>query len=114
MRGSQHVRTGEGMSALPGKMAHFGTAYKRISLFPQHCVPLYCFTAVQLIETLDCISSYLHHASIISKTLFIVPTDAHYYKITEMLKQFTNLKLEHLLRHVLVHAGTIIRDQSCA
>jgi len=23
-----------------------------------------------------------------SKTLFIVPTDAHYYKIVEMLKQF--------------------------
>jgi hypothetical protein len=26
--------------------------------------------------------------SIVSKTLFIVPTDAHYYKIIEMLKQF--------------------------
>jgi hypothetical protein len=24
------------------------------------------------------------------KTLFIVPTDAHYYKIVEMLKQFKN------------------------
>jgi len=29
----------------------------------------------------------------ISKTLFIVPNDAHYYEITEKLKQFTNLKL---------------------
>jgi hypothetical protein len=38
-------------------------------------------------------SSYLHSASVVSKTLFIVPTDAHYYKIIEMLKQFTNLKL---------------------
>jgi len=28
-----------------------------------------------------------------SKTLVIVPKDAHYYKIIEMLKQFTNLKL---------------------
>ena len=25
---------------------------------------------------------------LVSKTLFIVPTDAHYYKITEVLKQF--------------------------
>ena len=33
-------------------------------------------------------SSCLHRASIVSKTLFIVPTDAHYYKIIEMLKQF--------------------------
>ena len=30
-------------------------------------------------------SSRLHRASIVSKTLFIVPTDAHYYKIIEML-----------------------------
>jgi hypothetical protein len=27
------------------------------------------------------------------KTLFIVPTDAHYYKIVEMLKQFKTLTL---------------------
>ena len=33
-------------------------------------------------------SSCLHRASIVSKTLFIVLTDAHYYKIIEMLKQF--------------------------
>jgi hypothetical protein len=45
------------------------------------------------------------------KMLFIVPTDAHYYKIVEKLK---HLKLGHLLRHVSVHAGTIIREQSCA
>ena len=32
-------------------------------------------------------SSFLHRASIVSKTLFIVPTDAHYYKIIEMLEQ---------------------------
>jgi len=31
-------------------------------------------------------SSYLHRASVVSKTLFIVPNDAHYYKIIEMLK----------------------------
>jgi hypothetical protein len=43
--------------------------------------------------------------------LFIVPTDAHYYKVVEKLK---HLKLWHLLRHVSVHAGTIIREQSCA
>jgi hypothetical protein len=29
----------------------------------------------------------------ISKTLFIVPTDAHYYKIIEMLKQFKIITL---------------------
>jgi hypothetical protein len=32
----------------------------------------------------------LHRASIVSKTLFIIPTDAHYYKSVEMLKQFKN------------------------
>jgi hypothetical protein len=32
--------------------------------------------------------SRLHRASIVSKTLFIVPTDAHYYKIIEMLNQY--------------------------
>ena len=41
------------------------------------------------------------------KALFIIPTDAHNYKITGMLKQ---LKFRQLLRHVSVHAGTIIRD----
>ena len=48
------------------------------------------------------------------KKSFIVPTDAHYYKIIKMSEQFTNLKLKHLLRHVLVRAGNIIREQSCA
>jgi hypothetical protein len=43
--------------------------------------------------TYTLISSYLHRASIVSKILFIVQTDAHYYKIIEMLKQVTNLKL---------------------
>jgi hypothetical protein len=33
-------------------------------------------------------TSCLHRAPLVSKTLFIVPTDAHYYKIIEMLKQF--------------------------
>jgi hypothetical protein len=33
----------------------------------------------------------LHRASIVSKTLFIVPNDAHYYKIIEMLKQFKKI-----------------------
>jgi len=51
----------------------------------------------------------LDRASVVSKTFFIIPNDAHYYKITEMLKKFTSLKL---LRHVSVHAGTIIREQS--
>jgi len=41
------------------------------------------------------------------KTLFIVPTDAHNYKIIGMLKQ---LKFRQLLRHVSAHVGTIIRE----
>ena len=41
------------------------------------------------------------------KALFIIPTDSHNYKITGMLKQ---LKFPQLLRHVSVHAGTIIRE----
>ena len=51
-------------------------------------------------------SSCLHRASTVSKHLFIIPTDAHNYKITGMLKQ---LKSRQLLRHVSVHAGNIIR-----
>jgi hypothetical protein len=41
------------------------------------------------------------------KTLFIIPTDADNYKITGILKQ---LKFRQLLRHVSVHAGTIISE----
>jgi hypothetical protein len=32
----------------------------------------------------------LHHTSTVSKILFIVPTDAHYYKIILILKQYKN------------------------
>jgi len=35
-------------------------------------------------------SSCLYRASIVSKIIFIVPTDAHYYKITEVLKKYIN------------------------
>jgi hypothetical protein len=45
------------------------------------------------------------------KAFFIVPTDAHNYKIIGILKQ---LKFRQLLRHVSVHAGTIIRELFCA
>jgi hypothetical protein len=55
----------------------------------------------------------LHRALIVPKTLFIVPTDAHYYKIIEMLKQFKTV-IQYLLQHVSVHAGTTIGEQSCA
>jgi hypothetical protein len=41
------------------------------------------------------------------EALFIVPTDAHNYKFIGILKQ---LKFRRLLRHVSVHAGTIIRE----
>jgi len=43
----------------------------------------------------------------VSKHFFVVPIDAHNYKIIRMLKQ---LKFRQLLRHVTVHAGTIIRE----
>ena len=38
------------------------------------------------------------------KALFIIPTDAHNYKMTGMLKQ---LKFPQLLRHVSVHSGLV-------
>jgi hypothetical protein len=44
---------------------------------------------------------------VFSKALFIIPTDAHNYKITGMLKQ---LKFQSSLRHVSVHTGNIIRE----
>jgi hypothetical protein len=34
-----------------------------------------------------------HFIECTSKSLFVVPTDAHYYKIIEMLKQFTNYNI---------------------
>ena len=45
------------------------------------------------------------------KELFTFTTDTHNYKIIGMLKQ---LKFRQLLRHVSVHAGTIIRELFCA
>jgi hypothetical protein len=39
-------------------------------------------------EIYDVKSSCLHRASIVSKTLLIIPTDVYYYKSVEMLKQF--------------------------
>jgi len=41
------------------------------------------------------------------KTLFVIPTDAHNYKIIGVLKQ---LKFPQLFRYVSVHAGAIIRE----
>ena len=45
-------------------------------------------------------SSCLHRTSLVSKTLTIVPTDAHYYKIMEMLT--------HLLPDIYIPRGLII------
>jgi hypothetical protein len=42
----------------------------------------------RVFEKSVCRSSCLHRASIVSKALFIIPTDANYYKSVEMLKQF--------------------------
>jgi hypothetical protein len=44
----------------------------------------------------------------VSNTLFIIPTDAHNYKIIGMFKK--QLEFRQLLRHVLVQAETIIRE----
>jgi hypothetical protein len=53
------------------------------------------------------VSSCLYRASIVSKHFLFFQLDAHRYKITEILKQS---KFWQLLRHVSVHAGTIIRE----
>ena len=45
------------------------------------------------------------------KTLFLLQTDAHNYKIIGILKQ---LKFRLSLRHVSVHAGNIFRELSRA
>jgi len=37
----------------------------------------------------------------VSKTIFIVPTDAHYYKLMGMLKQYKNYNTSLLNKHVL-------------
>jgi hypothetical protein len=49
----------------------------------------------------------LHRASTVSKHFFIIPTDAHNYKLTGILKQ---LKFPQLLKHVSVQSGTIIKE----
>jgi hypothetical protein len=50
-----------------------------------HCGIL-AFSATFVFELHILQSSCLHPASVVSKTLFIIPTDAHYYKSVEMLK----------------------------
>ena len=45
---------------------------------------------VQYVHQNSVDTSYLHRASKYQKSLFIVPTDAHYYKTIEMLKQCKN------------------------
>jgi hypothetical protein len=42
-----------------------------------------------------------------NKHFLLFHNDAHNYKITGILKQ---LKFQRSLRHVLIHAGTIIRE----
>ena len=54
---------------------------------------IFYFTWNHIYIVLTHISSCLHRASRVSKTLFIVPTDAHYYKIIELLKQFKIITL---------------------
>ena len=49
-------------------------------------------------------------ASIVSKTFFIFPTDAHYYKIIEMLKQFKIITLAPTCfgSHMNHHQGAVL------
>jgi hypothetical protein len=44
----------------------------------------------QLVETIEKISdiTFAKYMEKVSKTLFIIPADAHYYKFVEMLNQF--------------------------
>ena len=62
--------------------------------------PLYLIWQIKYDKTM--------HSMVESKHFFINPTDAHNYKIIGMLKQ---LKFRLSLRHVSVHAGTIIIDE---
>jgi len=57
------------------------------------------------------LSSCLYRASTVLRYYFIIPTAAHNYKITGILKQ---LKFRLWFRHVSVHAGTIFRELSRA
>jgi len=45
------------------------------------------------LKSLLWVFSCLHRASVVSKTLFIIPTDAHYYKIIEMLITIYRFKI---------------------
>ena len=49
-------------------------------------------TAGTAARDVNCQTSCLHRASIVSKR-YIVPNDAHYYKIIQMLKQFKIITL---------------------
>jgi hypothetical protein len=53
------------------------------------------FAALKTLALQDSLpqTSCLHRASIVSKTLFIVPTDARYYENHRMLKQFKIITL---------------------
>jgi hypothetical protein len=80
---------------------------RRIGLAPyvQHN-----FTCHQFANRKRCIynnNNNLHKIEQLTKHFFIIPTDAHNYKITGMFKQ---LKFPQLLQHVSVHTGTIIRE----
>ena len=58
--------------------------------------------------------SYFHVCTVhqqYQSTFLLSQTDAHNYKIIGILKQ---LKFRLSLRHVSVHAGTIIRELFCA
>jgi hypothetical protein len=83
-----------------------------IKLYLLHYLYNTCFT--QNIVTYSgyiCItvfnSSCLYRAGTVSKHFLLFHNDAHNYKITGILKQ---LKSRRSLRHVSVHAGTIIRE----
>jgi hypothetical protein len=49
--------------------------------------------SMMMSSTVTVVSSCLHRASTVSQTLFITPTDAHYYKSAEMLEQFKVITL---------------------
>ena len=90
------------------RLAFFSFSLLRCSLQQQTDISLKFF------DTCKITSNVLHVCTVHQQyqNVFIIQTDAHYYKNHRTLKQFKNYNT--WLRHVSVHAGTIIREQSCA
>ena len=83
---NQHVTWNESRRTQRRDSYFFGLPFTEISWF-------YFAFLIHIYSKILPQSSCLHCTSIISKHFFIVPTDAHYYKIIEMLRQFKIMTL---------------------